>query len=166
MKRSPHPLHGSCKTTHAKAQEVARAFSKHIKPACIHDHENNKPTKSAENDEWWWISASHIGAMVRPLLSHYTDATRLGDSCFRKSSSSGGVVPVEKDGVGNFFLGPLMSCRLYHEAWFVRLHLEQTGKHRFEQPVLFLYPLFALKRAHKKQITYYLVMRSIINNKR
>lgn len=34
-----------------KQQRVARAFSKHIKPACIHDHENNKSTEKCR--EWW-----------------------------------------------------------------------------------------------------------------
>lgn len=50
-----------------------------------------------------------LGGMVRPLL-RYTDAAWLGNSCFRKSSSSGEMVPVERDGVDSFFSVHLISC--------------------------------------------------------
>lgn len=132
-----------------KQQEVAKAFSKHIKSACIHDHENNKSTRKCR--EWWVmvnICIPHRGngeTAAFPLhWCHTTWRFMLSQKLFFGGSGS-----CRERRSWQLFLGPLMSCRLYHEAWFVHLHLEQTGKHRFEQPVLFLYALSALKRAQK-----------------
>lgn len=94
----------TCNTT--QRAENAKAFREIIKPACLHDC--GIRVRATAEKVMMNISIPNCG-MVRPLL-RYTDAAWLGNSCFRKSSSSGEMVPVERDGVDSFFSVHLISC--------------------------------------------------------